>query len=72
MRILTRGGFDGRNSRVFDRKKQGAIRSATSEERDYVFGTAPDYIFDKYREQGIDILQFDSDYMATHRKADDA
>ena len=34
-----------------------------------VYGTAPDYIFDKYRKQGIKILQFDSVYMATHRKA---
>ena len=34
-----------------------------------VYGTAPDYIFDKYREQGIEIMQFDSVYMATHRKA---
>lgn len=34
-----------------------------------VYGTAPDYIFDKYRKQGIKILQFDSDYMIAHRKA---
>ena len=34
-----------------------------------VYGTAPEYIFDKYREQGIEIMQFDSVYMATHRKA---
>ena len=34
-----------------------------------VYGTAPDYIFDKYREQGIEIMQFDRAYMATHRKA---
>ena len=37
-----------------------------------VYGTAPDYIFDKYRKQGIEILQFDSDYMVAHRKVGDA
>lgn len=34
-----------------------------------VYGTTPDYIFDKYRKQGIEILQFDSNFMITHRKA---
>lgn len=37
-----------------------------------VYGTAPDYIFDKYRNQGIEILQFDSDFKQTHRKVGDA
>ena len=37
-----------------------------------VYGTAPDYIFDKYRKQGVKILQFDSTFMQTHRKAGDA
>ena len=37
-----------------------------------VYGTAPDYIFDKYRKQGIKILQFDSTFMQTYRKAGDA
>ena len=34
-----------------------------------VYGTAPEYIFGKYRESGITILQFDSDCMVAHRKA---
>ena len=34
-----------------------------------VYGTAPDEIFSKYRDAGINILQFDSDYMIAHRKA---
>lgn len=34
-----------------------------------VYGTAPDAVFDEYRKAGIRILQFDSDYMAAHRKA---
>lgn len=34
-----------------------------------VYGTAPDAIFSKYRAIGINILQFDSDYMVAHRKA---
>ena len=33
-----------------------------------VYGTAPDSIFKKYRQAGIAILQFDSEFMATHRK----
>ena len=37
-----------------------------------VYGTASDYIFDKYRKQGIEILQFDSTFMQTHRKVGDA
>lgn len=37
-----------------------------------VYGTSPDYIFDKYRKQGIRILQFDSSFMQTHRKVGDA
>ncbi len=34
-----------------------------------VYGTAPDEIFSKYRDAGISILQFESDYMIAHRKA---
>ena len=34
-----------------------------------VYGTAPDAIFGKYKDAGIIILQFDSDYMLAHRKA---
>ena len=34
-----------------------------------VYGTAPDAVFDEYRKAGIHIIQFDSDYTATHRKA---
>lgn len=33
-----------------------------------VYGTAPDAIFSKYRNTGITILQFDSDYMIAHKK----
>lgn len=33
-----------------------------------VYGTAPDAIFGKYKNAGIRVLQFDSDYMITHRK----
>lgn len=36
-----------------------------------VYGSAPNYIFDKYREQDIKILQFDSDFMQSHRKVGD-
>ena len=34
-----------------------------------VYGTAPDEIFATYREAGITVLQFDSDYMIAHKKA---
>lgn len=34
-----------------------------------VYGTAPDVIFSKYKEAGITILQFDSDYMIAYKKA---
>lgn len=34
-----------------------------------VYGAAPDAIFGKYRALGIQILQFDSEYMIAHRKA---
>ncbi len=34
-----------------------------------VYGTAPDAVFDEYRKTGIHIIQFDSNYMVTHRKA---
>ncbi len=33
-----------------------------------IFGTAPDYIFNKYKEQGITILQFDSDFATSRKK----
>ncbi|MBR4979559.1 MAG: DUF4417 domain-containing protein [Clostridia bacterium] len=33
-----------------------------------VYGAAPDYIFGKYKDAGIRVLQFDSDYMIAHRK----
>ena len=33
-----------------------------------VYGTAPETIFGKYKSEGIAVLQFDSDYMAAHRK----
>ncbi len=32
-----------------------------------VYGTAPDAIFSKYKEAGITILQFDSDYKIAHK-----
>ena len=32
-----------------------------------VYGAAPDKIFKKYKDVGISILQFDSDYMVAHR-----
>lgn len=34
-----------------------------------VYGKAPDAIFGKYREIGVHIKQFDSDFMKAHRKA---
>ena len=34
-----------------------------------VYGSAPDTIFGKYKDNGITVLQFDSDFMSTHRKA---
>lgn len=34
-----------------------------------VYGTAPNAIFSTYREAGITVLQFDSDYMIVHKKA---
>ncbi len=34
-----------------------------------VYGAAPDYVFGKYRQAGIEILQFDSEHMTAHRKA---
>ena len=33
-----------------------------------VYGTAPNIIFEEYKKSGIEILQFDSDYMVAHRK----
>lgn len=35
-----------------------------------VYGAAPDYIFEKYKRQGIVILQFDSDISANHKAGD--
>ena len=34
-----------------------------------VYGAAPDKIFDPYRKMGISIVQFDSLFMSSHRKA---
>ena len=34
-----------------------------------VYGTAPNAFFSTYREAGITVLQFDSDYMIVHKKA---
>ena len=34
-----------------------------------VYGTAPDSIFEQYRKAGIRIVQFDSTFMSSHRKA---
>ena len=36
-----------------------------------VYGTTPDPIFQKYRDNGITIIQHDSDYMVSHREAVD-
>lgn len=33
-----------------------------------VYGAAPDSVFSQYKESGIEILQFDSEYMTVHRK----
>ena len=32
-----------------------------------VYGTAPNEIFDQYREMGIEILQFDSEFMQSRK-----
>lgn len=32
-----------------------------------VYGAAPDLIFKKYKEMGIQIIQFESDYATTHK-----
>lgn len=34
-----------------------------------VYGTTPDEVFTQYKEMGIEILQFDSDYSVAHQKA---
>ena len=34
-----------------------------------VYGTAPDAIFGEFRNAGVRIVQFDSDFMNAHRKA---
>jgi len=34
-----------------------------------VYGAAPDAIFSTYKNAGITVLQFDSDYMVAHKKA---
>lgn len=33
-----------------------------------VYGSAPEYIFRKYKEKGIGIIQFDSEYAVAHKK----
>ncbi len=33
-----------------------------------VYGTAPDAVFSKYKEFGVTVLQFDSDYHIAHQK----
>lgn len=35
-----------------------------------VYGSAPDYIFKKYKDQGIGIYQFDSDYSISHKEGE--
>lgn len=37
-----------------------------------VYGAAPAYIFDKYKQYGIEIIQFDSSFTSAHRKDGDA
>lgn len=32
-----------------------------------VYGAAPDFIFGKYKEMGIRIIQFDSEYAVSHK-----
>ena len=33
-----------------------------------VYGSAPEYIFDKYRAMGIEVLQFDSDFSVSRKE----
>ncbi len=33
-----------------------------------VYGSAPDYIFSTYKEQGIKVYQFDSSFATSHKK----
>ena len=58
--LQERSHFEQGLAYVVDRLKPKAI---------VVYGTAPQSVFSKYKEAGIEILQFDSDYMVAHRKA---
>lgn len=57
------------NEREFFVRGLDYIVKALAPKTIIVYGTAPNYIFDQYRKAGITILQFDSDYAISHRKA---
>jgi len=57
-----------KEDRSFFEKGLGQVVNILSPKTIVVYGSVPDYIFDKYRKMGIDILQFNSDFAVSRRE----
>lgn len=66
--VGTHGTIKNKVDRQFFSEGLDVIVKTLKPIRIVVYGAAPDSIFAKYKQQGIEILQFDSDYSISHRE----
>ena len=67
--VGSHGCIKGREDRRYFKQGLSAVMETLRPQRLIVYGSAPDDIFSAYRDSGISILQFDSEFAACHRKA---
>ncbi len=67
--VGSHGCIKGREDRWYFKQGLSTMMETLRPQRLIVYGSAPDDIFSAYRESGIPILQFDSEFTVCHRKA---
>ena len=67
--IGSHGCIKGREDRRYFKQGLSAVMDILCPQRLIVYGSAPDDIFSVYRERGIPILQFDSEFSVYHQRA---
>lgn len=67
--IGTHGCIKKLTDRAYFEKGLAEMEEQLQPQTIIVYGAAPDQIFGKYKEMGIHIIQFDSEFATAHKKA---
>ena len=65
--VGTNGAIDDPEDRRYFAEGLSAVAKRLAPKAIVVYGSAPDDIFDRYREAGIEIVQFDCETTTTHK-----